>query len=532
MMTATSIVEAAWPAVRPPLWRVLVRHEWRLVVRGFWPGRHKTDASPPAPRPMRTIGLVAVAIVLLHLLGAITIALPARWSDDPPHRLGAVTVALFLFTFMLSTAMTRVIAAFHERRDLDLLLASPVSANAILAVRATTVAIAVTLLFATFVYPIVNVGVLTGHAWMARLYPLVPLTAFLATAVALALTDLVVKMLGLRRARTGLQVFSALVGASMYLASQARQFVPHDTATRWMQRYVDLAGSDDAAWPFRSVARLADGDAWAWLAFALVAVASFAMAVHRARTRFVDVARESDAGPVTRPATRDQVARRVARAFRRRAMTAMLVKEWTLTARSPQLLAQILLQVLYLVPLLFVAFAREGPTASWSGAAFAAAIAGLAGTLATSLAWLSIAAEDAPDLVVASPQPRSTILVAKLLAATVPPFVLVSVAAAGRAGHSVTDAAIVWTFGTLACASAAIVAASVRVTGRRSDFQKRYQGRGLAAVVEGLQFLLWAAAAGTASAGAWMAAGPLAFLACLLPAFRLRAALANVGASS
>ena len=75
---------------------------------------------------------------------------------------------------------------------------------------------------------------------MARLYPLVPLMALLATAVALGLTGAFVRLVGVRRARVGLQVFSALIGASFYLVSQARQFLP--TPDRERRDGLDAAG--------------------------------------------------------------------------------------------------------------------------------------------------------------------------------------------------------------------------------------------------------------------------------------------------
>ena len=86
---------------------------------------------------------------------------------------------------------------------------------------ATVVAAVMVHTFALFVFPLADVGIPMGRWWTGRLYLLVPTMALLATGVALTLTGAVVRAIGVRRARVGLQIFSALVGASFYLVSQA-----------------------------------------------------------------------------------------------------------------------------------------------------------------------------------------------------------------------------------------------------------------------------------------------------------------------
>jgi ABC-2 type transport system permease protein len=212
------------------------------------------------------------------------------------------------------------------------------------------------------------------------------------------------------------------------------------------------------------------------------------------------------------------------RAFSRGLFGTLLIKEWRLILRAPQLLSQVLLQVLYMIPLLFVAF-RHG-SSQWTSAAFVAGITGISSVLATALAWLTIAAEDAPDLLAGSPHRRSTILGAKLFAAASPPIALVCIAAIGVAStRSVTEAVLVVGYGTAACISAAILSAASPATGKRTDFQKRNSGRRVGAVVEMFQFLIWAAAAGSAASDYVIAAAILSALGCVLPGLRLPTAL-------
>ncbi len=532
---------------RPPIWWVLLRHEWRLTWRASFDfaGRRAARAARAANtavRPRRPrgrafrIAMIAVAAIGLHAVGLATLALPTAWRDTTGTRLAVLAIVAFLATFMLSYTMSRIVTAFHERRDLDLLLAAPIDPMTVLLVRALTVVAATTTTFAIFVYPLVDVGVATGHWWLARWYAVVPLLAMICTALALVLTDAFVRLVGVRRARVGLQVFSALVGASMYFVSQARNFLPAGAKGAMTAWFVRIARVDDAPWPIEALAAIARGDPLAWLAFVAASVALLAIAVRASRRRFVDIAQApDDTARVVRP-PRPVVERRIGTAFGHGLFATLLLKEWRLILRAPQLLSQVLLQLLYLMPLLFLAF-RHGAEAPgflsrWGSAGLAAAIVGIGGTLATSLAWLTVAAEDAPDLLGASPRAPGTIVLAKIVAAIVPPVAIVLGAAVGVATSSVVRGSIVAVFGTLSCASAAILAAASPSNGRRSDFQRRHKGRGVAAIVEMLQFVAWAGAAGAAAGGYVLASAGITVVAIAMPAWRLPAALRRIDADA
>ena len=517
---------------RPPLWWVLVRHEWRLTLRDFFNlsrRKKKKEATQVVPRPPRgrgaRIALYAFATVGLHAVGLMALVFPRAWQDTAWSRLVVVGLFAFLFTFMLSYTMSRIVAAFHERRDLDLLLSAPIDPAMVLAIRSLTIVSAATITFGFFVFPVVNVGVVTGRFWMARYYLVLPLLALVSTAIALVITDTVVRLIGVRRARVGLQIFSALVGASMYFVTQAQNFLPKGTMRRMTAWLVGVTRVDDAAWPVAFLAAIARGDLLAWLVFVVGSVGLFALAMVWSRQRFVEIAQTPDSAARTARPEQSVIDRRFEKGFGRGLFATLLVKEWRLILRAPQLISQILLQLLYLTPMMFVAFKHNDSPMAWGPAALAGGITGVASTLATSLAWLTVAAEDAPDLIAGSPRTRGTILAAKLVAAAAPPIAIVVAAAIGTAQRSLPDAAIILVFGVLSCVSAAILSASSPIGAKRSDFQHRHKGRGVSALVEGLQFLLWAGAAGTAAAGIWLASVPLTVLACVLPAWRLPRAL-------
>jgi ABC-2 type transport system permease protein len=107
--------------------------------------------------------------------------------------------------------------------------------------------------------------------------------------------------------------------------------------------------------------------------------------------------------------------------FSRNLAHTVLVKEWRLIARDPHLVSQILLQLLYLLPLLFLVFSNDGVRLP----AVAIGMTMLCGSLAASLAWIVIQAEEARDLLLLSPANGNIIRFAKLAAAAMPPLALV-----------------------------------------------------------------------------------------------------------
>jgi ABC-2 type transport system permease protein len=524
---------------RPPLWWTLIRHEWRLTMRDFFnvAGRKLKGTAAAAAvakhrQARRPVGLkrrvagYVVGIILLHVFGLVVLFLPKHWHDTVPMRIAAVSAIAFLFTFMLSYTMSRVVTAFHERRDLDLLLSAPVPAAMILTIRSLTVAVAATVTFAIFVFPFADVGVITGRWWTARIYIFLPLLALLATSIALTFTDVVVRLIGVRRARVGLQIFSSVIGASVYLVSQSRQFLPADFSARMTRWFMGLVRIDDAPWPIAFIAALADGDPLTWLVFVVAVIGLFVAAVALSRRRFVAVAQMPEGTSRAARAPRTTVERRFAKSFTHRLFTTLLIKEWRLLLRAPQLISQVLLQMLYLMPMLFVAFSRNGLPSAWSGPTLAAGIVGVTGTLATSLAWITVVGEDAPDLLNGSPRGRGVILSAKLLAAVMPPILFIVIATIGMLQRSIFDACVVLLYGVLTCASAVVLSgAAPPSSGKRTDFQKRYKGRRVSTLIEALHFFLWAGAAAAATGGYWIIAPVLTLLALVLPAVRLPRAL-------
>ena len=518
----------AFRAGRGPLWWTLLVHESRLFWRGV--GLVGGGAKRKALARARRGFTLALALVFFHAIGfSVAYLLPLRWADTPILRIGALVTLLLLTTWLISAAMTRVVMAFYERRDLDLMLSAPVDAGLVLTVRVAAVIVSIWGLFALFIYPMLNMAMLLGRFWVASYYALLPLLAMLATAFALFVSGAFIRLLGMRRARTALQLVAAFSGALIYLISQAGSFVHEDTRRSlyaWIARQTSAA---DASWIATSATGLMRGDAIPWLVFPVVCAAALALAIPATRARFLAGAQTPDT--TTRNATLSAAAykRRIARGFARRASFRLVIKEWTLLLRDPRLLTQVALQMLYLLPLVFLSFGRGATAMALGSATWVVASVALTGTLAASLAWLTVSGEDAPDLLAASPLAPLAILTTKLFAAVLPPLALAWLVGIGIARNDGTAGLVTLIYATLTCVSAALIATANPLPGKRSDFQRRRRGNVFVAIVEQLGYLAWAGAAGAAARGLFVWCVALTALALAFPAvmaWRLRARLA------
>ncbi|MFC6666544.1 hypothetical protein ACFP9V_15200 [Deinococcus radiopugnans] len=94
---------------------------------------------------------------------------------------------------------------------------------------------------------------------------------------------------------------------------------------------------------------------------------------------------------------------------------ATLLKEWRLIGRDPELLSRTLLQLVYLLPLLF-SVTRGGGLRAAGGTG----VVLLTASLTAALAHLTLNAEDAPDLLVSAPRSPAALRRDKWLAAVLP----------------------------------------------------------------------------------------------------------------
>lgn len=459
----------------------LLRHEVRLA----WYGAALNKGGKRRPGMRGLISLLIGWIILHCFAFALMYKTRGAALDDPAMAVIATVVIAICLSFMLSTALRASVMALFERGDLDLLLSSPLPSLSIFGVRLLGVVMATAAFYLYLLSPFANMAVAFGHPGWLGIYVAVCACAVLASCAAMLLTLALVRVLGARRTRVVAQVVAAIAGALLFLLTQAFNLVDHDAAkgaAPFLQRLGEqpvFALSSPLWWPGRA----AFGAPLPLLAAILLAALAFALTLGRTHRFFVHGLQEaasSDRTP-TRPA--GQVPLR----FRARLFDTIVLKEWRLIVRDPNLISQVLLQLLYLLPLLFLIL-RNGSVAPAIGTGLTL----LCGSLTGGLAWIVISAEHAPDLLLASPAPRRTVRLAKLTAATLPPLALVTppllwlIVRTPLAGMLVALTSM-----------GAVVTAGVIVlwTGRaapRSDFKMRNKENLLCSMLELFNSMFWA----------------------------------------
>jgi ABC-2 type transport system permease protein len=481
---------------------LLLRNEFRLYLRGgFVKGA--------------SLVFFIISQVLLHLF-ALSIALASTTRSIPQVQVSGVFMLaaglMAMFMLMTSRSLASAVTVLYTRGDLDLLLASPVDRRAVLGVRMGGVALTVALEVALLVWPFANVFVLFGDVVWLKAYLLVPAMAMLATSIGLALTLLSFRTLGPRRTRMAVQVLAVVVGMGIMLAIYLPRMLGAGPDPGAGRRYSDpnpLSGS-------MSVLEQGSGSVgellvvpaqWVMhgflptLAFLIGSAALLAFTIHLAGDRIVSAmtAIPGAGARKTLPVAATSSALQFHQAFR----TVVVVKELKLIARDPYLVAQLLQQGLFALPAAFALWSA-GRTSNlplpWL--AIIVVVAGIAGPLA----WITITAEDAPDLLASAPVSRASLIRAKIEAALLPvlPLCLLPLLFLSRT-HP-------WfAFSASFCAAAAALSAALinmgnPVAKRRDSLKQRHKGNGGRGFLEVVSLVFWVLfAVGMVMAGRYLA---------------------------
>jgi ABC-2 type transport system permease protein len=475
-------------------WPWLLRHEMRLAWRGFG-GMRLWFAIIFGG--LLWVGLHFLAWGLLKALHGAT--LPA-WATLV---FGGLT--WLILTMMFSQAIALSVGALFERGDFDLLLASPMSARTVFIVRGLGIALSSVTLYLYLLSPFAHMGVVTGNANLLAIYPALLALGLLVSALAMLLTLTLVRLLGARRARVVAQLIAAVVGAVLFLISQTANMLGHETRDRLMvffkqaQEAGGVLAPDSMIWfPFRALF----GESPAFLLVMLAGVGGFGLVVNLTYHRFLAGTQESVTGiPRKRPVLAAGSVR-----FKAGLTRNMLVKEWKLIARDPGLITQTLMQLLYMLPLMFLLF--RGKLAANM---VVPAVIMLASILAGSLAWITVAAEDAPELIGVAPVDMGRIRALKALAALLPVWLLVTPILFYLLAKLQWELAAIFIFCLLgATLSAGVMQIGYPRKGDRKNMKKRGQSNIVVQLFEGLSALAWGGVAYCLVAAPWFAPLPLA----------------------
>lgn len=499
------------------LW--LLKHEIRLFMYDSVLGAKK-NAKRRGLNKVR-IGFWLAAALALHVLAFFAVRALDGAGSIPPQLLVVILTGVLAVatTWMLSTGLRASVEALFERGDLDLLLSSPLSTHSIFTVRLAGIVISIAAMYLFFLTPFAHAGLVLGRFRWLGIYPTIVGMATLTASFSMLMTLGLVRMLGVRRTRVVAQVLGALSGALMFVLSQlfsnaAGALKEH--ATNWfasLQGSGGMLGADSLVWiPGRAIL----GAPLPLLGISLAAAAMFYFTVRFTHGFFVHGVQQAAGASIAARRPAGEVRYHFGRSLTR----SIVIKEWRLILRDPQLISQVLLQLLYMLPMCFVLFSKGGSSLPGIGTGLTL----LCGSLTASLAWVIISAEDAPDLLQAAPCSPGAVRRAKLAAVAIPPLALVALPLLWASLHDPLAGLLTAVTVIGSVISSALVVLWCGRPAARSAFRRRSRGSFMAGAFEALTVLSWA---GTAflllrggirpvASAAMLAGGAASFAAALL----------------
>jgi ABC-2 type transport system permease protein len=438
----------------------------------------------------RIVALIVLAI--LPVVAGIALAWQARDVPMlPVANIGVVAAGLLgLLLAMLSSAYAHVLRLGRDRGELELMLSAPLPVARVMAARVAGVQAVVALPFLMLSGPFFIASALLGHwRWLAGPIVVVAI-ALVATALALLIATLLERLLGPRIATTVAQVVGVGLAALVFALGQAPNFAP-----RWFEAQLQalkVPPPTPLDWPARALF----GDPAPLLFMCALALAAIAIATEIASARL------EAAAPA--PATVER--RAPAARFGGSPSAVLYGKELTLLWRDPELITQIGQQMVFMVPVVALIFAdgRITPERMASAGVF------LGGALASSLAWLMLCAEDAPDLIATAPVRPVEAMRAKLAAVLTPPAALVLLLALVVTIRAPLAALLMLPMALAAALATSAMQAWTKTPARRSAFRQRYRSSLLMAVGEFVVLGALAAATRLILAGNWWSLAALA----------------------
>ena len=476
-------------------------HEWRLAWRDWL----SMITAGRRERLRRVVIAVLAFAVFMHFVAYWMVGPYAGAVVDKPFLVTISGSILLSWLLMVSQAMESMTRAFYSRADLDLILASPVSADKLFAIRIATIAMAMAAMAVPLAAPFINILIARGGWHWLGAYGLIAAMGATATALAVGLTVALFRLIGPKRTRLIAQIVAAVVGAAFVIGLQIAAILSYGTISRVavLQSKTALAHAPDLGsllwWP----ARAALGDVVPLVGVLALSFALLGIAVVLVAPRFGEYALvAAGAGNFSHAGAGRQTA------FRQVSpQSALRSKEWMLLRRDPWLVSQTLMQMLYLIPpavLLWHSF--DGGDGVYT--LLVPVLVMASGQLAGGLAWLAISGEDAPDLVATAPVPPRFILRAKVeavlgvIAIVFAPLIVVL--ALMSPWHALIAAAGI----VIATTAATSIQLWFRGQFKRSLFRRRQVSSRVATFAEAFSSIGWAATAAVASASLILAIAP------------------------
>ncbi len=486
----------------------LVAHDARLAWRDF-----RATFSALGDRALAV--LLVVLLCVMHAAAWPIATQFAKLAADPGAQSAAYSRAapavLFVLLLMVAQTLNGVTKLLYSRGDLELMFSSPVSARKVLFVRALAVAGGALTSASFFVVPLADAGLLAGHGRFAAIYPALIGAALLAAAVGLVGALGLFALIGPRMTRLAAQILATFIGAAFMMGLQLHRFLP----SSFPLVLTDPRHTPDAAAAlFLLPVRAAMGEpgslaVWLVAAFGLFSLVSLVLGYRFASNASVasNLAPRASRGPLLAPARQSDAGGRDER-FRGGLMANLRLKEWRLISRDPWVVSQIALQILYMTPMVALLWSGGGSIAI----ALGPMIVVVAFQVASSLTWLSLSGEDAPELLATAPVSPQALRRGKLEAVGALTLVIVALPLGWLATISISAAAATLPLIALGVASAVLLHLWHGKPAKRSAFAARHRESKMLALVEMAFSMLWGVATALVILESFWALIPLAVL--------------------
>jgi ABC-2 type transport system permease protein len=386
----------------------------------------------------------------------------------------ALAVSVMIFTFMTTQAILGTQRTLFESGDLDLMFTAPVRPRNVIRAKLVGIATAIVLSFALLVLPLTLPVAILGHPDLFGIPALLLALALTAACFGLAITLILARIAGPRAARTVGQIVAALSGGAIFLLSQLWNNGEHGSRGGMAVLFQKMVASGIGTHGISALPGMAAfGDPWAVAALLAGSILLFLGATAAMQTLFLGGYR---AGGMKLGGRTKRATGTIARHFRATLFGAIYAKEWKLLLRDPALAFQIVLRLVYLAPLLFVAFrpGRHLPLAP--AMAFSSVL--IAGQVVSSFVWLAVSAEDTPDLIKVAPVEKHEIDRAKLTTAMVMAAPLAVLLPIGIAFSTIPGALVTLAATALAGWMTGLIEVMFAKPAPRASFRNRRRGGG------------------------------------------------------
>jgi ABC-2 type transport system permease protein len=436
----------------------LILHEVRLTFR--------------SSKRSRAGKWVRLALLGLFLLLGVQLAVSLHGTPivpSPKFLVYGSAVLLVVLSFMTTQTLIGAQRTLFDKTDLDLLLSSPLPESRVLAAKLLGLAASAAATYALLTLPLVLPVAIFGHPRLLAWVPVLASFALLAASLGLGLSIVLVRVIGPRAAKTAGQVLAAALGGLIYLLSQMSG---HSNPTRgrlmnvahWMQES-GWGTKGWSAWPARGLF----GEGWPLLGTALASILLFGVTTILFKMHFL--ASYQKAGDRSSPRAKPGAA--VTTRFAGTLFAAVLAKEIRLLVREPGLLFMMLLRLIYLMPMLFIGVKNGGGITLPMLAAVGVVAAG---QLCGGVAWLTISAEDAPDLLAVAPVETAQVKRMKLLSALLVVVPVALIMPAVIALRSPAAGLVAFAGSLVAGYAAGLIEMMFGKPAKRSAFANRRQG--------------------------------------------------------